>query len=616
MRPDHPVNGAGRRAAPARTLAVAGALVLAALGGARLYTAGAGRPAADRWPLGRRLSYDLRYDTSVATVTAPDAPFLAWTIDGRLELVPVRRSPHLSIHARLVGGRVRVSGAGAGVSDNGDGTWRERLGDAFGFDLDERGALVSVREPAGTPQVLANARRALVASLQIVDDDGRRRHWTAEEEDATGRYEASYARRGAGLTKTKVRYVETRAAHLTYSIAASEAELTLDGTGAIAGLELSERLRAEGEAPMPSFLSKTTLHLRATDGADGPADVELLSRALEALPAATASAPIATGSDPSLDEARAEGRSFDEVMAVVAQSTLRGPDASNADQTRAGRAYVALTALLRLHPENIGKLVDAIGSDLPFAAAAVAALRDAGTPETQAALQELLKDPRLVREIRFEAARALSRVDRPTESTVQTLESLRTDDELGTQARYGLGSTAFRLRNQQPELADRVISDLTQELAATDSASRRTTLLTALGNAGASEAMAEIQPFLGDASAEVRAAAVQALRRIPGATADELLAAATHDASSTVRTSTVDAISERAPSDVLVNAISNAVLREPQDRTRALAVGVAADWLPTYAQLRPVLEVVASNDSHGDIRQRARNALERKSHDL
>jgi HEAT repeat protein len=78
---------------------------------------------------------------------------------------------------------------------------------------------------------------------------------------------------------------------------------------------------------------------------------------------------------------------------------------------------------------------------------------------------------------------------------------------------------------------------------------------TALGNAGDSSTLDTIRPFVSSGSPVVRAAAAQALRRIPGPDADRLLAQLCADSIANVRYSAVDAVSERPASDILVGAL-------------------------------------------------------------
>jgi HEAT repeat protein len=192
-----------------------------------------------------------------------------------------------------------------------------------------------------------------------------------------------------------------------------------------------------------------------------------------------------------------------------------------------------------------------------------------------------------------------------------TLRALQSDRGLAVQARYGLGSHAFKLRDKDPELSRLIVAELIDELDRTPSESRRETLLTALGNAGLPDAIPALRKALADPSAPVRAAAAQGLRRIPGEEADQLLAVAISDPSVSVRLHAVDAISERRPSQVLVTVLQTIATHEPHPRVRAIAVSTAGEWMRQFQHLSAVLHTVASTDENEDVRRIARNALDR-----
>ena len=61
---------------------------------------------------------------------------------------------------------------------------------------------------------------------------------------------------------------------------------------------------------------------------------------------------------------------------------------------------------------------------------------------------------------RLQVVRALSRVATPTAETVDKLKELQDHPLLGPQAKYGLGSNAYRLQGSEPELASRLVAEL------------------------------------------------------------------------------------------------------------------------------------------------------------
>jgi hypothetical protein len=146
--------------------------------------------------------------------------------------------------------------------------------------------------------------------------------------------------------------------------------------------------------------------------------------------------------------------------------------------------------------------------------------------------------------------------------------------------------------------------------AATDA--DRCTLLTALGNAGAPDAIAAVRPFFNRESPSVRACASQAVRRIPGDEADALLRVAVDDPAEEARLKTVDAMLERTPSAVLASGLAKLVVAEPSTRVRGYAIQVAGKWVKVRPELAAPLAIVAEKDAVEDFRRLAQRALAKK----
>src|SRR5262249_6926773 len=265
--------------------------------------------------------------------------------------------------------------------------------------------------------------------------------------------------------------------------------------------------------------------------------------------------------------------------------------------------YVALTALLRLHPDGLKTIEAEVRAGSPLSGTLIEALRDVGSAEAQAVLRELVTLPNLDNARRMLAARSLSHVELPTPETVAVLTQLQADDKLGVQATYGLGSNIYRLQKTDPSRASLLLASLQRQLSAAVTDQERTMLLTALGNAGHPDSLESIRRFVEDGSVGVRAAAAQALRRIPGETADSLLVKLSEDPEENVRFSAIDAISERSPSPVLEHRVAAMALNEPTFRTRVQAVRTAVDWLKTIPGLTSTLEMVSNRDESEDIRR-------------
>ena len=212
-------------------------------------------------------------------------------------------------------------------------------------------------------------------------------------------------------------------------------------------------------------------------------------------------------------------------------------------------------------------------------------------------------------EQRLEAARSLSRVAAPTADTVAALKSLRGDADVGVQATFGLGSALHNLADKDPMLAAEARTALTEQLGAAQTAGEQAAVLTALGNGGDALTLDLIRDYVASDAPNVRAAAAQALRRIAGGVADDMLAALCADRASEVRLSAVDAVGERAFSPGLATALSTLAVGEPDYGVRAKAVNVLAQWSKQAPDVASTLTIVASRDPNADLRNVANGAL-------
>src|SRR5690606_5786352 len=112
---------------------------------------------------------------------------------------------------------------------------------------------------------------------------------------------------------------------------------------------------------------------------------------------------------------------------------------------------------------------------------------------------------------------SLSLAPRPSAEVVRGFEALLDDPLLQDQALLGLGSAAYRLKDDDPELTRHIYTTLERRLAAaTVGGSFKTTktVLKALGNSGLPALLTTLRPYLAAEQGPVRAAAVYALRRV------------------------------------------------------------------------------------------------------
>jgi hypothetical protein len=589
-----------RRRPHAVVIAGAAALAVAAGGAVHLQRGRAGAPAAAAvgsvlplCPVGVRQRYEIDYATRV--VTTAGQPLTGFALDGSLELTGLAAAPARLVRGQFTGTLTAQAGGASSTGAGGDtlaDAARRPFLLAFGAD----GSFQGARGEPGLPPFIARLWSALGEYLQLRHGAPGAADWQIEESDAAGRYLAAYAQTGRGtVSKKKLRYTTTAAqAVSSYEVRASATGFELDADGRLASVGVGESLRArvgDEKGPVPGFESTTTLDLRraAVDAVPSLLASWLAdsARAVELRGAAHADSQRAR------DRALIDGLTIAETLSRLQPLTKAG--GSRDERERAGRAFVAFTALLRQDPAAL--------------AAAEANLRKRG-PLTITLLAEMSRPGSpLAPEQRFEATRALSLVATPTAATVETLLALRADPEVAAQATYGLGSALHRLDVQDPALAADVRGALLGQLAAARTPGEQSLVLTALGNAGDPATLDAIAGYQQSDDAAVRAGVAQAVRRIDGPQADAMLASLCGDPAAGVRLAAVSAADQRPASAALTGAVSALALGEPEFRVRAKAVNLLAQWSSAAPAVADTLAAVASRDPSADLRNVANGAL-------
>jgi hypothetical protein len=585
---------------------------LLSVGPLLLFTLAGQQPAATQeeralvWERGSNAVYTLNMRSRVE---ADSGGVLAdLRLEGPLRVSVLETAPSISLQVSFEGTlRIGDGAARDAAAQREVAAFEAGLKTPYVIDLAPSGALHGLRVDPSLPSPIVKIWQAFAATLQTSAHAAGATRWSGQEVDEVGTYLADYEQDGAGsFTRTKPRYEKTRSSVATYELLAGSATFSLDAARRLRGLDAHEKMRARASSGALSFVSVMDVSLKRTAvGRGTPGTPASLAKLVAATPGQTTDAP--TGST---DDARIGGRTLSSVLAALLDLQSRGSSLGEADKEHRGRAYVALAALLRRGPEHLAAVREHIEKHGPLASTLITALRDADTAESQALLAELIEGEALSREMRMDATRSLSRVEHPTADTVRALAALQADAELRVQATYGLGSNLYRLQRQQPELARSLAARLIGQLEDADEDIERATLLTALGNAGAPEALDAIEAQLASAEEYVRVAAADALRRIPGAAADQLLARAARDASPKVREKAFESISEREASSVLVATLAVAIVSEPDFPARARAVKAAIEWLEGHDALASGLAQVASQDRSEDLRELARRALQ------
>jgi HEAT repeat protein len=188
-------------------------------------------------------------------------------------------------------------------------------------------------------------------------------------------------------------------------------------------------------------------------------------------------------------------------------------------------------------------------------------------------------------------------------------QASRTDDpELASTAVLGLGNAAMRLRDRDAAGAAGYVDDLLARLRAATDDGTRMTLLRALGNTGDARILPALQAAFASDAELVRAAAVEALRFVPGV--EPLVIAALRDHASAVRTAAVFAAGFGSL-DKLVGVLAETARVDPDTTVRRSIVELAGARMKELPALRAIVEHAAANDADTELRDAARGMLAR-----
>jgi hypothetical protein len=262
-------------------------------------------------------------------------------------------------------------------------------------------------------------------------------------------------------------------------------------------------------------------------------------------------------------------------------------------------SYFALVEALRARPDLVlaveAMLATADRED-PQARVALGALVGAGTPEAQAALGRLLDTRRGDDDFVKLLVPSVGFLEHPTPAIEGAVRSLADSDprpQIRTMAGLSVGIMASHLDATDPARARAIVADVDTRLAAATTTTELTAQLAVLGNAGTGDAGAIARRYLADERPEVRARALEALRRVGSAEAESALVRALTDADPRVRASAAWAMGHRPATAANLRAQGAVLMAESDDATcRALVDnlwnGASADREYTFATLEAV----------------------------
>ena len=244
------------------------------------------------------------------------------------------------------------------------------------------------------------------------------------------------------------------------------------------------------------------------------------------------------------------------------------------------------------------------------------ALERLGSADAQRALGAILDDSGQAHLDRLRATVALGAVAEPDSKSLETLwqaAGRRSDPkavDLSNTALLSLGIAGSTLREQAPSKYAPLREELLSRTFGTGDDLERTLLLKAVGNLGDESLGLDVQVFLADDSAPVRASAAQSLGLMRSEGAAPVLAGRLGlEPSGPVRVSIVTSLSCLQAGDLTLKAVHDQLRVEPVPAARAAMVRYLGQHLELIPDARPTLEMLRIGDGARQVRLLAAAAL-------
>lgn len=500
------------------------------------------------------------------------------------------------------------------------------------------GQVKEMRFPPELPPMVVSVYRTIASALQISVPTEKRDHFEIQERDGTGEYTAAYEGTGDRVwSKRKLSYSKllgksTGTSPGTFKdivpeVRASAGEIQLAEDGRLVRVRSRDELKIRGAQVPVNSLTEVKLD---ADGVTSGAPVRDWRALSEPLTRLAADEPYVQAADReamsgSMDDARINGQSFESVVgkleataasrdaanrASAANGTSKVSDAAAIDQQETSN-FVALSAMFRRRESDVAKAVARIHSDPAMAFTLVDALSSSGSPAAHKALADMLTAKGIDPKLRQRALGGLALTRRPSPIAVQALKEEAARDRFSASALFGLGSYARYYGANGDKAQEQALGDfLLERLRHTeDMIPRLVTVLQAIANSGYLGAFQDVSARLADRRTEVRAAAVRALQFMPGDQIDQMLANTITDKETDVSVAALASARVRKPNDILVRALTSAAQTAQEPKVRYGSVKLLGEWSKERADVREVIQRVATNDAEESIRKLAQSSL-------
>lgn len=480
--------------------------------------------------------------------------------------------------------------------------------------VDQTGALLELAFESGTPVEGRQLLAAIVSAVRL-SHQADKSSYSASERDGTGEMTAYYRRQGG---------VETRAVGAYQRIFSDEGLVDPSQAGKVSTQSATTaryedrsmwpvEVRGEGSfsvtSESPRMVSRNEWRTTARLVEVGRRSVDAPEPWVEALQGQEQGNRQAFAkARRNMDEGRVSGASFEQIMAEVkAAKTPR----------EIGKAQVRLAALARLDPAATASaaksvLSGSIGDE--ERKVVFAALSSSGTREGHRVLVESIAAAERP-EVRAMAASMLGMAPAVDPENKPALVKAMSDEDptVRDNATLALGNAARGWSAQGMAQSDDAFDALSKRLEAASTMAEKIVCIDALGNMGDERALPLLTPFSLGGPADLRLAAIAALRQIPGDGADQLLSALVSDPDPQARQAAVQAMGYRPHAEGVLAALTRCARSDAAVAVRVQVVHTLGKLAPRSAAAVELLAWQAASDPSSEVRDEARTEIASKS---
>jgi HEAT repeat protein len=484
----------------------------------------------------------------------------------------------------------------------------------FFLTLDKSGLVELTHFEENVDDLTRGILRTLVASSQFVVRGPLTQTWRAEELDTTGQYLAVYQRQTQNRVEKKKQAYTHLATPEGLQPMGSDVQAT-QYTSAVfelgedvwtQSLQDKEHLEMDTGDGMPRVFNDLELSLRLLERRMDPTLKGSLEARYGLLSTATMASFQGRAQDPMQHYRQILGnRTFDELI----QALRSLPEDEKARDDARTQVMEQLRALFMLKPDEALKVPDILRTGMPQIAASpmLGALSAASTPAAIHSLSTASGDQSLSHDVRMDAVSALGMAGEPNREGVDALRNLSRDQDpmLRDTASLAFGNAAFQMNDDDARGAEALVHELKNNYRSASTPEQQALALRAIGNTRAPDTLDTIREALRSNATQVRQAAMEALRNIPGPEADRLLSERLlMDPATQVRRSAVFACGFR-PLGTLIPALRQALQKDVSDGVRSDIVNLLGTVRGAVPETLLLLQWASQNDPHPEIRRMA-----------